>query len=401
MPGDAPLSEGVDFFSGSEGEGLSLTPSPKGKQESKNEELEGEEPGDLDVPEAGGDTKSDSDDDAEPDADSDNEAEESDEDEEAEESDDEKEARQAREEQQVSHDRKKSVVIKTARKEFKMPPNAKALVKVDGKMQEVPLSELTNSYSSNRGISKKLEEIKTKEQTLESERERVGQHFKTFAEKAKEPSQLMSALGDLLDENGIDPLPFASQLRRSIAHSVMKMIGASPQQQNFVEAQLNHYDIREESLYYKGKVEKSREAQKGVAHNQQVVSEVNRVMQKMGIPDVPSFKRSFDALRSLKSEGKLKADDTTPDDVGHFWLVSQTIEDFYPELSGDKDALVRLFKIAQGFDPTVAEIKKVIRGYLGSSDEQAPAGGKSKLTAKPKAVKPGGTKPNKLDDLFF
>lgn len=390
MPGDAPLSEGVDFFGGSQiPDGLSVNGTKESKSDDKVEPA-GEEDGDVEVSEREPGTGSD-DDEAESDesADDDGDEDETEED----------KAKRKGETQQVSHDRKKSVVIKTARKEFKMPPNAKAVVKVDGKLEEVPLSDLMSGYSSNKGITKKIEELNHRERTVTAEREKVGEGFKKFSEKAKDTAQMMAALGDLLDEHGVDPLPFSSGIRRSVANSVLKMIGASQQQIQMVQSQLDYYDNREESLYYKSKVEKQKDQQNSVAKNSEVVREVNRVMAKVGIADIPTFQKSFEALKDLQSKGKLKLEDTTPDDVGTFFLVTKAIERF-PELEGDTDALAKLFKIHREFNPSEKEFRRVVRGYLGSGDEQDTAG-EQRTPAKPKVAKPSGTKPSKLGDLFI
>lgn len=399
MPGEAPLSEGVDFFGGSQlPEELTISPSQK-KTEEPNEPVESDEEGgdvvvsrrsarpdptakDGDGDDAGDDEDGDEGDDG---GDSEDEADEAPE--------------KKGETQQVAHERKKSVLIRTARKEFKMPPNAKAIVRVDGKDEEVPLSELMSGYSSSKGIVKRLETLSQKEKALDTEKTGLKKHFDTFREKIeKDGSLLLPALGELLDENGIDPLPVAVGLRRSIAKSIMEMIRATPEQLRFVDAQLRFTEMNEETRHYRAKVEKINGREKEVAQQNQLMSEVNRVMQKSGMENISSFQKSFEALKSLKTEGKLKLEDITPDDVGHQFVVTQLVEDFFPELENDTEAQIKLFKFAREFGATSAELKKVAQSYL-SSGEQDSAG--EKKAVKPKTVKPSGTKANKLEDLFI
>lgn len=303
--------------------------------------------------------------------------------------------------------RKKPITIKTARKEFRFPAASKVVVFANGKREEVPFDDVLKSYSSEKGIQKKLGEVEARERSATQKETQVSERLSNFVKSCETPENLMPALGELLDESGIDPLPAIRALRDSIADAVLDMVKADAETVKRIKGEIKYYDTVEEAAFYRQKITKSKEREKSLAGNQKLGQEVERVMAEAGIADLPSFQKSFEDLRRLKGSGKLKLEDITPDDVGTFHRVGKVVDEHFPQLRDDSEGLARLFRVAREFAPNDAELLRVARSYFGSDKSPSPAekgapSEKPKLSSKPKTAKQSGTKQStKLSDLFL
>lgn len=303
--------------------------------------------------------------------------------------------------------RKKPITIKTARKEFRFPAASKVVVFANGKREEVPFDDVLKSYSSEKGIQKKLGEAEAKERSATQKETQISERLSNFVKNCETPENLMPALGELLDESGIDPLPAIRALRDSVAAAVLDMVGVDEATVKKIKNEIKYYDTVEEAAFYRQKITKSKEREKSLAGNQKLGQEVERVMAEAGIADLPSFQKSFEDLRRLKGSGKLKLEDITPDDVGTFHRVGRVVDEHFPQLRDDSEGLARLFRVAREFAPNDADLLKVARNYFGSDKSPSPTdkgtpSEKPKLSSKPKTAKQSGTKQStKLSDLFL
>lgn len=378
---DAPLSDAVDFF----GEEASKEEKPKeeapkaakAKEDSKADSKQGDAPADE-----------------EEDEDSEGEGSESEDDEEED----------AEESGEPKAQRRKPVVIKTSRKEVKMPPSAKVAVTVGGKEELVSLEEITQSYTSRSENKRRNNELLARERMLKADKDSETEKLKGLMERATKPQEAMTVLGEIIEHVGGDPLTVIKTLRSTIVDNVAAMLGATEAQVKALKSQLAYFETVEEANYYKDKLEKHKASQKKVADREQVVQRVKEVMREFNIPDNETFGETFEQLRQLKAEGKLKIEDITPTDVGGFFMIESLLTAEFPDLAENAESKVKLFRIAREMNPTKEELRKVVRQWLSSgapAEAAEEAEEKPKLSSKPKAQKQTGTKPNKLADLFL
>jgi hypothetical protein len=305
--------------------------------------------------------------------------------------------------------RARPIIFKQGDEKIKVRPDARITVTVNGKDEEVTVSDLRNSYSSKSALKEeylksKAEREKVAQQSVhvEAERREMEAWVKHFATRVKKKDEVIPAIVELLEpfsEQDGDTSPLA--IVRSIRSGILEQAQAFLQ---LTEAERRTLEVEEENAYLRYRQKKSRESQNKNVQNQQILVEIEKVMKEVSIPSLDVFEHNFNDLQQLQKAEAIKVRDITPKHVGEFFSMRAVVHKVSPKLLTDEKAMGRLFSIKLEFEPTTEELEQVIRGYVSGSDRSEATPEKSKktpLSNKPKLEKSNGTKPKSKRELFL
>ena len=329
-------------------------------------------------------------------------------DEEEEEASEEEESEKEEKEEEPPVARKKPLVFKSGDEKIKIKPDAKIMVPVDGKMQEVPAAELLQSYSSRAARLAEHKAVEAeKTQTLQQAKyvnaqwEEMQGFVKKFGERVKDPTQVIPAIAELLEpfSGGDDESPLAviRSIRNGILENATAWLQLSPEERE-------RLDLQEELEWHKSRKQKEREAAKKRQEIDSRLVQIKEVCHNYGIKDVDAFDDELKELHSLVSSKQVQITNITPGHVGGFYIVKQVVSRFAPKLASDKAIISDIMNVALQTNPSKKELEEFVKAYAGSdSDQQSKATpkGKKTLSHKPRLERPVGPKTIGKGNLFL
>ena len=183
----------------------------------------------------------------------------------------------------------------------KSEKSQKFKVTIDGKEEDVELSDLINSYSGKKAVDRRFSELDKEKQQYKKDLESVNAYISEFAVKSKKSP--MEAFEFLAGAVGMDTLEF----RKNMKGEFLKQYAAYA---NMDEQQRRLHDIEEENNYYKSlkSVESERIAKE--RENAEFQSNIKKMQADHKISD----ERLDELVSDLKTHGQ-KSDITMKDVV--------------------------------------------------------------------------------------
>lgn len=288
----------------------------------------------------------------------------------------------------------KRLKIQHGEEAFDLPLDAKFPVKIDGKVEQVTLSELQARYSQQKHLDKIYTDYKKEKAAFEQERGTMKSMVEKVHDLLVNKKDLRGFIETVAEPLGLDPT--------QVYQDTLSQMEAK-----FEEAQLLSPEERkaraleEELSYYRRKQEEAKQAQTTAKARQELETTVESVMQKTGM-DKAAFVKSYDELVQLG----FKPDDLSAEQIGSYYRNMQTITQIEtrlgeknPELAQDQALVEKLATLAIQTQATPAEIDQVIEQLYESESEKKLAKKINKSIRKASAETP--VKNPGKDPLFF
>jgi hypothetical protein len=288
----------------------------------------------------------------------------------------------------------KRLKIQHGEEAFDLPLDAKFPVKIDGKVEQVTLSELQARYSQQKHLDKIYTDYKKEKAAFEQERGKMKSMVEKVHDLLVNKKDLRGFIETVAEPLGVDP--------SQIYQDTMSQMEAK-----FEEAQLLSPEERkaraleEELSYYRRKQEEAKQAQTTAKARQELETTVESVMQSTGM-DKAAFVKSYDELVQLG----FKPDDLSAEQIGSYYRNMQTITrietrlgEKNPELAQDQALVEKLATLAIQTQASPEEIDQVIEQLYTSESEKKLAKKINKSIRKASAETP--VKNPGKDPLFF
>lgn len=205
---------------------------------------------------------------------------------------------------------KKAYRVKLGDKDVDLPPDTKLKVPVDGKLQDVSLSELASNWNGKVVWEKKFNELARDRHTFQTAKKELNDSISEVYKLATEKNDPRGMVYFIAETMGADPVKVWKDTVKSVA-AALKASGVEVD-----DAALDAGFKDDELAYHRSSRE--REAKRG--EQQRVVQEfqtrTKTVQDKYGISD-KDLVETYDAM---KASGKYKEEDITPEALGEFFF---------------------------------------------------------------------------------
>lgn len=390
------LNLGVDFFSDNVKTSSEASPNDLWNldvgSEKETEKADDDDDGNRDTKEEG-----------EEEGERDAETEEGDEgeDEETEEGSEEDEETEKEVEKKQDYTRKKPFVVKDADgNKTKLAPSSVLSLKVDGKTQDISLTDLVDGYSSKSENLKKFNEVQSKEREVLAREAKIGKELtkelnnykeihaqynarlQEFAQ-AIEGGRAVQALSIMFESVGKEPLPIIRALRNEIIDRAKEYLDLSPEERKL-------RDIYEENEYLKDKERKAAIARSKVDERNQFSSRIAQVISETGIPSRDVFDEIEQNMKS-RSGGR----NVTPEEVGTYFVhyqkarfAAEAIKEVDIDLLQNQVLIDKCLKLVDAFSPTKQELIDAIKTFRSEDETSSKKEQSKKPSSSVKTVKP-------------
>lgn len=269
-------------------------------------------------------------------------------------------------------------------------------VKVDGKIIEVPVSEVLGSYSSKSQRDKLFQQFNTEKKTFETQREKIGEVINKSYEMLSQKKDLRGFIEYMSEALGVDGQSLYNDAVEKIRQTVEADSTLTPEERELKR-------LQEENQFYRSKADSQRAAEAKLKEQQTLEQSVNELIEQSGMSK-ESFVKAYD---DLVSTGMQPAE-ITPKMVAQFYSTSKTIETVTSKLSdlGEQFAtpenIEKLSMLANQTSASPEEIAQIIQALYANEAEKKLAKKFNKtVKTKQKAMgnRNAATSPNFFDDL--
>ena len=269
-------------------------------------------------------------------------------------------------------------------------------VKVDGKVIEVPVSEVLGSYSSKSQRDKLFQQFNTEKKTFETQRQKVSDVINKSYEMLSQKKDLRGFIEYMSEALGVDGQSLYNDAVEKIRQTVEADSTLTPEERELKR-------LQEENQFYRNKADSQRAAEAKLKEQQVLEQSVNELIEQSGM-NKESFVKAYD---DLVSTGMQPAE-ITPKMVAQFYATSKTIETVTSKLNnlGEQYAtpenIEKLSMLANQTSASPEEIEQIIAALYGNEAEKKLAKKFNKtVKTKQKAMgnRNAATSPSFFDDL--
>lgn len=286
------------------------------------------------------------------------------------------------------------IKFKVGDTEQELPGDALVQVKIDGKMENVSLSDLRNGYSGQASLSKNYAQLKTEKAEFTKERDNLDYAVKTVHDLLAVKKDLRGTIEFLADAMGQDGAKLYEETVGNIKKSIEEFSQLSPQERR-------ERELQEELDYHRGKTAHWKNQETSRKEMQTLEHQATQVMEKYGI-DKETFAKRYD---ELKKAGRYEDSQITPEFIGAYNeklkqidFVDNLVSTQYPDLENKDSEIDRISTLCLQMGATNEEIEAVVNQVLGESAEQKLSKKVTKLQKQ--SSSPRMRDPQK-DPLFF
>lgn len=288
----------------------------------------------------------------------------------------------------------KRLKIQHGEEAFDLPLDAKFPVKIDGKVEQVSLSELQARYSQQKHLDQKYQELKKEKAAFEQERGTMKSMVDRVHDLLVNKKDLRGFIETVAEPLGLDPTQVyqdtVSQLEAKLEEAQL----LSPEERKAKA-------LEEELSYYRRKQDEAKQEATRAKSMRELETQVDTVMQQTGM-DKAAFVKSYDELVKLG----FQPNDLTAEQIGSYYRNMQTITrietrlgEKNPELAQDAALVEKLATLAIQTQASPEEIDQVIEQLYTSEAEQKLAKKINKSIRKNQAETP--VKNPGKDPMFF
>lgn len=288
---------------------------------------------------------------------------EEDESEEEEESEDEEESE---EEEKKPEDKKpkSKLRLRMGDELYNIDSNATLPVKIDGKLEDVPIQELVNNYSGKTAWDRKFTEIGKEKKAIEFEKAQVESQKKVLTQ------HIEKAIAPLKDKDGnpLDSLLYLVELSGEDPYNAYRRIMESNLEElsslmDMTETERELYFHKKKDELHSSVARKRQEAQMKQQTFNQVVEKVDKLRQAYNVSE-EDFVNASEELESIYAEAKLDVNSITEEQIvdyaslkPHLTTVKKLVAEYEDNISEEK----------------YGEVVSTLAGYLrdGKADVKA------------------------------
>lgn len=225
-------------------------------------------------------------------------------------------------------------------KKYEVPVDAQVRVKVAGKWEKVPVSELRDNYAGKQHWDQKFEEIGNKEQTLSQKAEeltRVQTHLRStiedttsaLSEALQEGGDPMQAVNKIVDMLNVDSYDFNRAL---FSHMQEKLETLSTMDEYEREA----YWLREKNEHLSKKHESFEESLRNTQAREERISKIDQMREAHGVSE-DDFVSAFNEL-SNNGQNEVELDRVVQwaSAKPHIMNANELIKPYEDQLSDDE-----------------------------------------------------------------
>lgn len=259
----------------------------------------------------------------------------------------------------------KRLKIQHGEEAFDLPLEAKVPVKIDGKVEQVSLSEALARYSQQKHLDKIYTDYKKEKAAFEQERGKMNSMMTRVHDLLVNKKDIRGFIETVAEPLGLDPTQVyqdtVSQLEARLEEA--QLLSPEERKAKALEEELSYYRRKQEAAKQEATAAKSR---------QELETKVDSVLQQTGM-DKAAFVKSYDELIKLGFE----ANSLTPEQIGSYYRNMQTISyvetklaEKNPELAQDNAVIEKLATLAIQNQATPDEINQVIEQLYTTEAEQ-------------------------------
>jgi len=240
-------------------------------------------------------------------------------------------------------------------------------VKVDGKVEKVPFSELINGYSGQSSLTKKYTELKKDRSSFENEKKAV-QDLLTHSHDRLTKGDLHGFITVVAEAMGADPIQVWKDSQKQILEKLKGHVSIS-------EEELKAQEALDENAFYKARDAREKERQTKEAALKKQQEEASRFHEKTGL-DPDQFE---ELVKEMLTIPDLKPEEITYDLVADYHKVKvlnsklETIlQRVSPDLSeSERNQAIMDVRAKIGLDPMSDEdLEHILTEVYGSQEEK-------------------------------
>lgn len=242
-------------------------------------------------------------------------------------------------------------------------------VKINGKMEEVKLSDLKANYSGKVAYDKKFSEFDKERKQFQMERQQLIEPIQKFKQLISE-GKAGDALLHILDTTGEDAYTFNNKLIRALTPIIQERLSMSPEQ-------LEALDARSEVEHLRRKEQSSLERSKYEQSQKELSTRIAKIRETYSISENDFQNAAENLKRRLDADGKYKKEEFTPELVADFHLASKYSDRAFKAIDsvdknlGDDPKLANELIHLMFTNPEIShdDLVDLIREYAGVNDK--------------------------------
>jgi hypothetical protein len=288
----------------------------------------------------------------------------------------------------------KKLKLKHDEQDLEIPLDVKVPVKIDGKVEQVSLSEALARYSQQKHLDKIYQDYKKEKAAFEQERGKMKSMVNTVHETLVKNKDMRGFIEAIAEPLGLDPSKIYEETISQMESKFEEAQSLSPEERKAKA-------LEEELAYYRRKQETAKQQETATKVQKELESKVESVIAETGM-DKAAFVKSYDELIKLGFD----AAQLTPEQIGSYYRNMQTITQVEsklaaknPELAQDAALIEKLATLAIQNQATPDEIDAVIE-QLYSSDAEKKLTKKINKSMRKASAETPVKNPGK-DPLFF
>ena len=288
----------------------------------------------------------------------------------------------------------KRLKIQHGEEAFDLPLDAKVPVKIDGKVEQVSLSEALARYSQQKHLDQKYQDYKKEKATFDTERGKMKDMIDRVHDLLVNKKDIRGFIETVAEPLGLDPSELYQQ-------TVTQMEAKFEEAQTLSPEERKAKALEEELSYFRRKQDEAKQQAAKAKSQQELEAKVESVLQTTGM-DKAAFVKSYDELVKLG----FQPESLTAEQIGSYYRNVQTINrietklaEKNPELAQDQATIERLATLAIQTQASPEEIDQVIEQLYTSEAEQKLAKKINRSQRKAAAETP--VKNPGKDPLFF
>lgn len=228
----------------------------------------------------------------------------------------------------------RSFKIKQGEAEIDLREDTTIPVKVNGKIENVPVKDLLTEFSGKSDWNRKYQELHNEKKSFYTERDTIQTRVNDLYRLAVEEKNPRMAIEHLAESMGANP----EQVWTDLISQVRKVYEGS---EKLSPEEMQAREKEQELEYYKRKEQLRRSEQEKTKSRDSLISQIHSVQEKYSIPK-EKFKSCFDDLVAEAAKTGFDVNKITPDMVGEYYSVinrKETLASFATENYGSDERL--------------------------------------------------------------
>lgn len=193
-------------------------------------------------------------------------------------------------------------------KQMELADDIMVELKIDGKLEKVPIAEALENIQGHRGWQKKFETLATEKKSFYSERDSMTSNINKVYDMAVTQNNPRGAIEFLAELVGGNPNKVWDDIKSQISSMDRELLELTPEERDakIRERELEYYRKRDEERYKQQAREKERSA---------LQKRVDSIKEKYGM-DNETFVKLYEQIRA---SGQVSDQELTPEVVGYYY----------------------------------------------------------------------------------